>query len=153
MALRLKNQRELENLVARNLTREQIRTPRAAQTREKDQTSWNPTEKAFQAWVLQLARTHNWAAYHTYNSQRSEPGFPDLVLAKDARLIFAELKTNTGKVSPRQEHWLRLLAMTSAEVYLWRPRQIDCITHILSPTFEQGEHNGIIKGNNRQGGA
>lgn len=60
-------------------------------------------------------------AYHTHDSRRSEPGFPDLVLVKGTRLIFAELKADTGRVSPAQQRWLDALGATSRAV-VWRPR-------------------------------
>lgn len=37
-------------------------------------------EKVFQAQVLDLAHLSGWLCYHTHNSRRSAPGFPDLVL-------------------------------------------------------------------------
>jgi len=59
-------------------------------------------------------------------------GFPDLVLAHKTRgLIFAELKTTKGKTSIAQEHWLNILN-PHAEVYIWRPEQLQEIEHRLS---------------------
>ncbi len=37
------------------------------------------------------------------------------------RLIFAELKSATGKTSLEQDEWLRVLHRGPAEVYLWTP--------------------------------
>lgn len=49
--------------------------------------------------------------YHPRYSLGSEPGWPDLVLARriDRRLIFAELKTEKGVLSARQAEVLELL--------------------------------------------
>ena len=41
------------------------------------------TEKKFQAAVLQIANMYGWLAYHTHDSRRSAPGFPDLVLVRN----------------------------------------------------------------------
>lgn len=50
-------------------------------------------------------------------------GFPDLVLAHklQGRLIFAELKTETGRTRPDQDEWLRALHHGPAEVFIWKP--------------------------------
>jgi hypothetical protein len=59
-------------------------------------------------------------------------GFPDLVLARPPRVIFAELKTAKGKLGPEQENWLAALtACPGVEVYVWRPDQLDDIAQIL----------------------
>ena len=79
------------------------------------------TEKKLQGYVLDLAEALGFLGYHTWDSRRSQPGFPDLTLVKGSRLIFAELKSAKGKPSPEQKEWLAALRGTSAEVYLWRP--------------------------------
>ena len=43
------------------------------------------TEKAFQTAVVELAELCGWKVYHTYDSRRSAPGFPDLVLGPGNR--------------------------------------------------------------------
>lgn len=79
------------------------------------------TEASFQGAVLEYAALCGWLAYHTYDSRHSAKGFPDLVLVRDNRLIFAELKTDTGRVSPDQREWLDALLGAGAEVHIWRP--------------------------------
>lgn len=88
------------------------------------------TEREWQSEVLNAARTLGWTAYHTHDSRRSEPGFPDLVLVRD-RLIMAELKTDTGKPSTDQLRWLRLLERAGVEVYLWQPKDRDGVLNAL----------------------
>jgi hypothetical protein len=61
-------------------------------------------------------------AYHTHDSRRSEPGFPDFVLTRRRRTIFAKLKSDTGRLSAPQRRWLAALSQNPVpEVYLWRP--------------------------------
>lgn len=81
------------------------------------------SEKAFLAWIRRLARDHGWLTYHTHRSDRSEPGFPDLVLVREC-IIFAEVKTNSGKLTQEQHTWLSVLEQASARVdaVVWRPR-------------------------------
>ena len=71
------------------------------------------TEKQFQAAVVEYAELNGWLVYHTYDSRRSNPGFPDLVLVRDGWLVFAELKTEKGVVSRKQREWLEALAAVS----------------------------------------
>ena len=88
-------------------------------------------ERQWQALVVDLARALGWRHYHTHDSRRSEPGFPDLVLVQGERLVFAELKAERGRTSPTQEQWLAALAATGAETYLWRPSDWDRVTAVL----------------------
>ena len=67
------------------------------------------SEKRFQDAVVQLAQLSGCLVYHTYDSRRSTPGFPDLVILRDDLLIFAELKTEKGKLSKYQANWLDAL--------------------------------------------
>jgi hypothetical protein len=81
------------------------------------------TERQLQAQVVQLAQLNGWRCYHTFDSRRSAPGFPPLVLARPPCLIFAELKSEKGRLRPAQVEWLEALAEVerAPEVYLWRP--------------------------------
>lgn len=106
------------------------------------------TEKLFQRQVLELAKICGWRVYHPFLSKWSEKGFPDLTMvrARDRRLLFAELKTDRGVVSPAQVEWLDLLGsvhrpvpasdpayghVPSVEVHIWRPRDWDAIQEVL----------------------
>lgn len=92
-------------------------------------------EKAFLATVRALARAHGWLCYHTYRSARSEKGFPDLVLTNGHAVIFAELKTQKGKLTKEQATWVSLLMSTAlVEVYVWRPSDTAIIAKRLSCT-------------------
>lgn len=96
-----------------------------------------PTEKEFQASVIELARVNGFRDYHTHNSRHSAAGFPDLVLVRGDRLIFAELKTERGRVSEAQRAWLDdltavALACSGVEVYIWRPSHWPHIARALA---------------------
>lgn len=58
-------------------------------------------------------------------------GFPDLVLARE-RVVFAELKSERGKVQPEQSDWLERLRAAGAEAHLWRPSSWDDVVAVLS---------------------
>jgi len=92
--------------------------------------------------VRKLAKMYGWMSYHTHDPRRSDEGFPDLVMVRES-IIFAELKSRTGKLSHAQEIWLRMLERTgSVEVYLWRPQDLDMIAARLSRrTLGGGSHH------------
>ena len=91
------------------------------------------SERGFQTLVLELARLTGWLAYHTFNSRRSAPGYPDLCLVRGNVCVMAELKTNTGRVTQAQQAWLKALsAVPGIETALWRPRDWDIIEAILT---------------------
>lgn len=124
------------------------------------------TEQRFQDQVTNLATYYGWRWFHAPDNlprktrggrvrlQRTVPGFPDLVLVRGAELIFAELKTDTGRVRPEQREWIHDLQNVSTavsfardvalqqpddklpesvrvdrgvavDVYVWRPRDFD----------------------------
>jgi hypothetical protein len=91
------------------------------------------TENQFLAQVRDLAKLTGWETYHTHNSQRSEPGWPDLVLASESqrRVLFVELKTAVGRVTKPQEKWLRILGACGMEAAVWRPADLPAIAKIL----------------------
>jgi len=89
------------------------------------------TEKEFTGQIKELAATFGYSFYHTWHSIHSAPGFPDCVLAKPGRLIFCELKSETGKVSNKQQEWLDVLEAAGAETYLFRPSQFEEMVQVL----------------------
>lgn len=88
------------------------------------------TEKEWMGQVVQLARSLGWATYHPLISMKSQPGFPDLVMAKD-RVIFVELKTAKGNLSEHQERWREHLLNAGAEYHLWRPDDATIVLQTL----------------------
>lgn len=88
-------------------------------------------ETPFLGRVLALARQHGWAAYHTHDSRKSAPGFPDVVLVREG-VLWRELKTNTGKLTQEQATWLSLLCHAGQDADVWRPRDWDAIVARLT---------------------
>ena len=87
--------------------------------------------------VRTLARQRGWITYHTYDSRRSESGFPDLVMARWGQLVFAELKRQSGKLTGAQREWeasLRLVCGpgTPVRYYVWRPSDWDEVVRVLA---------------------
>ena len=78
-------------------------------------------ERDFQRAACQLAKTLGCIVYHTHDSRRSEPGFPDLVIVGRSGFIFRELKTQKGYLSEAQVLWLDKLTAAGADADVWRP--------------------------------
>lgn len=89
------------------------------------------TEKAWMQQVIELAKTLGWRVYHPWLSVRSEPGFPDLTLLRE-RIVFAELKTDRGRVGIAQQEWREALRAAGGEAYIWRPSMWDEVVAVLS---------------------
>ena len=98
----------------------------------RQEFAYPQSEAEFQAQVIRLAKAFDWRYYHTFDSRASVPGFPDLVLVRADRLIFAELKGRRGRVRAEQQRWLTDLRRTrKCEVYVWRPADMKQIASVL----------------------
>jgi hypothetical protein len=107
------------------------------------------TEDDLKDKILDFARLRGWMIHHDrparkkgrngedewYTAVEGHKGFPDLVLARRGRVIFAELKTHRGVVSPDQKAWLAELApagsIADVDVFVWRPRDWPFIVKVL----------------------
>lgn len=101
------------------------------------------SEREWQRQVLEYARLRGWRAAHFRPARISGgrwrtpvaadgAGFPDLVLARGGRVIFAELKAEGGRLSAEQRAWLEALREAGGvEVHVWRPKQWDEVEEVL----------------------
>ena len=89
------------------------------------------SEKVFVQQVIGVADSLGWLCYHTWRSDHSEAGYPDLTMVKGDRLIFAELKAEGKKPEPEQRRWLDALSTATREVYIWVPSDYDRIVRLL----------------------
>ena len=118
------------------------------------------SEQSFTNAVLDWAKVYGWRRFHVRNSGargisqvQGDKGFPDLVLVKGSRLIFAELKVGKEQPKPEQLAWLADLGvigmadvttfnespksqfiptLTTPETYVWRPEQWSEILVVLA---------------------
>ena len=88
-------------------------------------------EADFQREVTRLLDAAGFRWYHNPDSRRSAAGFPDIVATDGTTIIFAELKTDEGKLKPEQEEWLADLDAAGAVVHVWRPSSLDAIRAAL----------------------
>lgn len=103
-------------------------------------------EAPLQDRVIGLARAHGWRVAHFRRARLANgkvitpvaadgAGFPDLVLVRD-RVIFVEIKSDTGRLSGEQKVWRDVLLGAGAEWHEWRPEHADdgTIERCLSAT-------------------
>lgn len=81
-------------------------------------------EAELQEQVRQIALASDWIFYHTWNSRKSSPGFPDCVMLRGDRMVVAELKREGKKPTPAQQEWLSAFREVTDEVYIWRPSDL-----------------------------
>ena len=94
-------------------------------------------EQPYQAAIIRAARLTGWLVYHTHDSRRSEPGFPDLIMVRGTRMIAAEVKSVSGRVSQAQQAWLDAIgAVDAVSAHVWRPDDWDQIVDMLRPGGE-----------------
>jgi hypothetical protein len=112
------------------------------------------SEASFQRTVIECAQRRRWKVAHfrpaptgrtdargrpTYRKPVAADGagFPDLVLTRDGRVIFAELKRDDEYPSADQRAWLERLALVEAGApervlaRVWRPRDWSAIEEAL----------------------
>lgn len=101
------------------------------------------TEARFLARVTDLANSQGWRWMHIrpglnergrYRTPVAGPlgaGWPDLVLVRNDRLLFVEVKAERGRVTPLQWSVLDYLRGTGAACYVWRPSDWEAIEVLL----------------------
>lgn len=78
-------------------------------------------ERDFQRQITDLLTLYGYHWYHTHDSRRSRAGFPDLVAWRPGRLMFIELKADTGYLSLAQRRVIGQLRAAGQDVYVWKP--------------------------------
>jgi hypothetical protein len=103
------------------------------------------SERDLKNWIVAFARSHGWLVHHDLPSQRAngswttavqgDSGYPDLVLVHPgnaaenvpAQIIYAELKTQRGKLTTGQQQWLDALHAAGQTAVVWRPADLQTI--------------------------
>ena len=98
------------------------------------------SEALFMASVIRVANMNDWDAHHirpgrygNYYKTDGLPGMPDLILIgrRGQGIIWAELKTQKGKLSDEQQSRLLQLNNNGQDVYVWRPADMQTIADRL----------------------
>ena len=91
------------------------------------------SEAELQAAVIDLAHLLGYRVHHSRPARMKDgswrtpiagdAGFPDLVLARSGTIIFAELKSESGRLTPEQDAWMDALRGDNGVIRaVWRPR-------------------------------
>ena len=107
------------------------------------------SEAQFMGAVIELAHTYGWSVASFRPArlkaqdgkerwrtpvQADGAGWPDLVLARPGSPIyFLEVKSESGKVSPEQAGWLRLLDRAGSPALVVRPSDWKKLVGLLGP--------------------
>lgn len=100
------------------------------------------SESDLQKVIVDYAILHRWMCHHSRPARmqsgkwatplQGHKGLPDLILARDGVVIFAELKAERGRVSPEQRQWLEAIGCGSSHAcFVWRPSDWPTIVEIL----------------------
>ena len=79
------------------------------------------TEAELQESVRLMCRHLGLYHYHPRDSRRSEPGWPDSTIIGPHRIIYRELKSEWGRLSPEQTRVGYLLQAAGQNWQVWRP--------------------------------
>jgi hypothetical protein len=100
------------------------------------------TEAEWQQQVVDLAHMLGWRHNHTrrsigrgrsWTTATSVIGWPDLVMWSEAqrRVLYVELKSETGKLSFEQDIVLDSLRAAGCETFVWRPSDLEQVRDVL----------------------
>lgn len=93
------------------------------------------SEKVFTQQVMAEAKANGWMCYHTHDSRRSQPGYPDISAVHPNRPelghVYMELKVGKNKPTTDQDTWLLSLEASGDRVFVFRPTDWDEIRSVL----------------------
>lgn len=85
------------------------------------------TEDQLQEHVSRLLRKYGLTAQHIHDSRRSWlPGWPDLVILGNGKVLYRELKKEDGRVSREQAVVGRVIQRAGGDYAVWRPSDLLC---------------------------
>ena len=100
----------------------------------------------FRKEVVKAAKRLGWRHCHAHEPRRDKNGFPDLVMVRSGRIVFAKLKRDAkavrDEVTTEQDEWLFALhavqrsveshGCRSVQVFLWCPDDWDEVLKVLN---------------------
>lgn len=90
------------------------------------------TEEDLQRTVVEMAEHLGWVTWHDNDARKNDAGFPDLVCVHPSHgVLWLELKTNDGEVTPIQRFWLELLQQAGQSAHVIRPTSVDLLERLL----------------------
>lgn len=89
-----------------------------------DRIAYDMSEDTLSEEVRTLAKDLRLFAYHTPDSRRSAPGFPDWVFISPQGVLWRELKTQDGELSSSQRCVRNFLIAAGHDWAVWRPADL-----------------------------
>jgi hypothetical protein len=80
---------------------------------------------------VRYARLMGWSVFFVHDSRHSPAGWPDLVLIRRPRIVFAELKSERGRLTDDQRQTIEELRACGQEVFVWKPSAWQEIEEVL----------------------
>lgn len=99
------------------------------------------SEEDFQHTIVLALEALGYRTYHTHDSRRSDPGYPDITAVGCGRLLHIEVKVGRNRPSQEQLAWLHDLADNGFESYLVYPKDWDDLLACLA-----GRPHGLTQG-------
>ena len=100
-----------------------------------NQTDTLISEADFQEALVEYAEMWGWLVWHDNDSRRNDAGFPDLVMVKGGKIIFAELKRQKRyTIKPKQLEWIEALGLAAGPNVMatfWFPSDRDYAEAVL----------------------
>jgi hypothetical protein len=93
-------------------------------TRTVDPRAAAMTEAEFEKHVGQIAADHGVWRHHNPDSRAVAAGLPDDLFVGSGGALWAELKTEAGRLSPAQAMLMALLRAAGHRVVIWRPSDL-----------------------------
>ena len=131
----------------------------SVKTRKRDEglrrTAALISEAVLEKNVIELAERLGWMVYSVRRSVRAivnshtGKGFPDLVLVRWSLVLFRELKSSRGRLTPEQKMWQAHLVKAQQDVGIWRPadwldgtieRQLRMVSDFRDQVFPTGSN-------------
>ena len=98
------------------------------------------TEAEFSRQVEELLSLTGWRWCHFRPAMKKDggwvtaisgdPGMVDIIAVRGSELIWVELKSERGKLSPAQQDWIKALVDAGQRVYLWRPSDWETVVRV-----------------------
>lgn len=79
---------------------------------------------SLEAYVRKVIADLGLFGYHPRNSKGSAAGWPDWVIVGQGGILYRELKTEHGSLSPEQRHVGELITRVGGNWQVWRPRDL-----------------------------
>lgn len=87
---------------------------------DDDETPDQGLESKLQANCMKYCRDHGFPVFHDRSKKKNQPGWPDLFVFAENRVVMVELKAADGKLRKEQKHLRQVLSWLGHPVHVCR---------------------------------